>query len=76
MDKRSVVVAYIDYKKNPKGKNTNLCISGNYRGITLSSIFGKVFDRIILSRFSDKLCVSDLQFGSRPKDQQICVPCF
>jgi hypothetical protein len=51
----------------PKGKNTNLCISANYRGITLSSIFGKVFDRIILSRFSDKLCVSDLQFGFRPK---------
>jgi len=34
-----------------------------YRGITLSSIFGKVFDLIFLDKFSDSLCTSDLLFG-------------
>ena len=43
----------------PKGRNVNLSDSSNYRGIALSSIF---FDQIILSRYADKLCASDLQF--------------
>lgn len=47
----------------PKGKNSNLTDSGNYRGIALSSIFGKVFDLIFLSKFSDCLCTSEQQFG-------------
>ena len=28
----------------PKGRNINLTESSNYRGIALSSIFGKIFD--------------------------------
>ena len=47
----------------PKGKNANLTDSSNYRGITLSSVMGKVFDLIVLDRFSDLLATSDLQFG-------------
>ena len=42
----------------PKAKNIT-----NYRGIALSSIFGKILDRIILSRYADKLITSPYQFG-------------
>ena len=35
----------------------------NYRGIALSSIFGKILDRITLSRYADKLIASQYQFG-------------
>ena len=41
--------------------------SNNYRGIALSSMFNKLFDLILLSRFYDKLCSCDLQFGFKPK---------
>jgi hypothetical protein len=47
----------------PKGHNSNLSDSANYRGIALSSIFGKLFDNIILERYYDKLSSCDLQFG-------------
>jgi len=43
----------------PKGKNVCLSNSSNYRGIALSSIFGKLFDIVVLNRFHDQLCVSD-----------------
>jgi len=32
-----------------KGKNLNYADSGNYRGIALSSIFGKIFDSYVLT---------------------------
>jgi len=51
----------------PKGKNTNLTDSNNYHGITRSSIIGKVFDLIVLDRFSDLLATSDLQFGFKAR---------
>ena len=35
----------------------------NFRGIALSSLFGKIFDNIILDRYCDKLLSSELQFG-------------
>jgi Reverse transcriptase (RNA-dependent DNA polymerase) len=38
-------------------------ISTNYRPITLSSLFGKIIDILILDRYSDKLASSSLQFG-------------
>jgi len=44
----------------PKSKNMCLSDSANYRGIALSSMFG-----IVLDRFHDQLCLSDLQFGFR-----------
>ena len=34
----------------PKSKNID---SANYRGIALSSIFRKLFDRIVLRRYTD-----------------------
>ena len=51
----------------PKGKNVCLSDSSNYRGIALSSIYGKLFDIVILSRCQDQLCMSELQFGFRSK---------
>lgn len=51
----------------PKGKNNSGADSVNYRGIALSSIFGKVFDLIFLNKFSDCLFTSTLQFGFKPK---------
>ena len=47
----------------PKDKNMNCTESCNYRGIALSSIFGKLIDRIILSRYADKSITSQHQFG-------------
>jgi len=29
----------------------------------LSSVFGKIFDNVVLCKYYDKLCTSDLQFG-------------
>ena len=37
----------------PKGRNCSLVDSTNHREIALSSIFGKLFDLIVLSRYSD-----------------------
>jgi hypothetical protein len=51
----------------PKGNNINLTDPNNYRGIALSSIFGKIFDLIFLSKHSEVLCTSDLQFGFKSK---------
>lgn len=51
----------------PKGRNANVTDSSNYRGITLSSIFCKLFDILILSRYGDCLCSSDYQFGFKAK---------
>ena len=51
----------------PKGRNSNLTTSDNYRGITLSSIFLRIFDLIVLSRYRDCLSTCDLQFGFKKK---------
>jgi len=50
-----------------KGKNANVAESGNYRGISLCSIFAKLFDFIFQDKFSDTLCISELQFGFKAK---------
>jgi hypothetical protein len=47
----------------PKSKNLNVTDSNNYRGIALSSIFAKIFDLIVLVRYSDYLDSCELQFG-------------
>jgi len=44
-------------------RNVNCTDSANYRGIALSSIFGKIFDKIILNKYADKLVTSQHQFG-------------
>ena len=51
----------------PKGKNSNLTDLNYYRGIALSSVFGKILDLIFLNRYSDKMCTSELQFGFKAK---------
>jgi len=46
----------------PKGKQANLTESVSYRGIALSSIFGKILDLVVLFRYSESLMSCDLQF--------------
>ena len=50
----------------PKGKNKSINMSENYRGIALSSIIGKVFDRVLLTNHWSVLKSSDMQFGFKP----------
>jgi hypothetical protein len=47
----------------PKGKNLHYSDPTNYRGIALSSIFGKIFDLYVSSRYESCLTTSNLQFG-------------
>ena len=47
----------------PKGRNVHLTDSENYRGITLTSVLGRIFDSAVLHRYSDKLDSCELQFG-------------
>ena len=51
----------------PKGRNVNRCDSANYRGISLSSVYLKITDNIVLHKFSANLCTSELQFGFKRK---------
>jgi len=51
----------------PKNKNGNVTDSANYRGIALSSVFVKIFDHVILEKYRDRLCTSELQFGFKRK---------
>jgi len=51
----------------PKGKGLNPTDSANYRGIALSPIYGKLFDLVVLHKFSDLLCTSSMQFGFKAK---------
>jgi len=51
----------------PKGQNVNTADSANFRSIGLGSVYGKLFDNIVLFQFSDKLQTSQLQFGFKAK---------
>jgi len=51
----------------PKGKHANLTESVSYHGIALSSIFGKIFDLVLLFRYSEGLMSCDLQFGFKAR---------
>ena len=50
----------------PKNKRKSVNVSSNYRGIALSSIFGKLIDNIILMVNAQILRSCDLQFGFKP----------
>jgi len=50
----------------PKGRSGH-ADSDNYRGIALSSIFGKILDLIILTRYKNQLASCDQQFGFKAK---------
>ena len=47
----------------PKGKRNDLNDSKNFRAITISSLFGKLLDRIIINREKSNLFTNDLQFS-------------
>ena len=47
----------------PKGKNSSLTSLCNYHAITLSSIFGELFDYVVLNQYNDLIGTSHLQFG-------------
>ena len=49
----------------PKGR-WNLNNSNNYRAITISSLFGKVLDNLILEMEAEHLLTNDLQFSFKP----------
>lgn len=58
----------------PKNFSQNLTDSSNYRGIAITSIFGKLLDHIILDRCRDLLVTSDLQFGFKSgHSTQMCT---
>ena len=46
----------------PKKRGCNASTSENFRGIALSSVFGKIFDNIVLEKFQSRLNTCDLQF--------------
>jgi hypothetical protein len=47
----------------PNNKNVNVTRSDNYRGITLSSVIGRILDNIVMHRRVSLLASCDLQFG-------------
>ena len=55
----------------PKNNKGNLCDSGNYRGITLCTSLSKVFDIIILTRYSDMLSTSNMQYAFKGKHSTV-----
>ena len=57
----------------PKNKRKSLNDSNNYRAIALSSVLGKLLDRIILSKYYDNFVTSDYQYGF--KKQHSTVNC-
>jgi len=42
----------------PKKRNSDMSDSENFRGISLSSLFGKLFDNVILSQFHENLLIN------------------
>ena len=49
------------------GRNVNTPDSSNFRGIASCLVYGKLFDNIVLNRYSDKLMTTELQFGFKAK---------
>ena len=55
----------------PKNARGNVCDSGNYRGITLCNSISKIFDVIILNRYSNMLATSDMQYAFKDKHSTV-----
>ena len=51
----------------PKNKRKSASDSDNYRAIALSSILGKVFDILVLTKYRNNFSTCDSQFGFKPK---------
>jgi len=56
-----------------KKRNCDMSDSENFCGISLSFLFGKIFDNVILSQFHENLCTSDLQFRFKIIAQPTCA---
>ncbi len=50
----------------PKGRWANLTTSYSFRAITLSSIFGKLIDMIVMNNENENLYTCDIQFSFKP----------
>ena len=59
----------------PKIAKESIQCSGNYRGIALCSALSKVFDHILIQRFSDKLISSDMQFSFKAQHSTVMCTC-
>jgi len=57
----------------PKMSNCDMADSENFRGISLSSLFGHIFDNVIFSQFHENLCTSDFQVGLSKLVQPTCA---
>ena len=55
----------------PKSAKGALTCSVKYRSIAISSVIGKILDRIIIDRQSEFLKTSDHQCGFKPKSSAI-----
>jgi len=51
----------------PKGKQANRTDLNNYSEIALSSVFGKLFDLVMLTRYCESLCSCNVQFGFKAR---------
>ena len=51
----------------PKNKKKSLSDLNNYRGIALSSIVGKILDKVLISKHSEVLSTCDMQFGFKKR---------
>ena len=49
-----------------KSTRKSMYNSNNYNEIALSSVLGKVLDKIIINKFSSVLVTSELQYGFKP----------
>jgi len=71
-----MISAHVQLCLFQKARNANLTDSENYRGIALSSVFGRIFDLIVLQRYSDDLTSCDLQFGFKKNSSTaMCSMC-
>ena len=74
---RTIIILHViikNYSAQSKRRAVNITDSTNYRGIALSSIFGKLLDQIVLAKFADKLVTSDLQFGfKKQRSTNMCT---
>jgi hypothetical protein len=58
-----------------KSKNSKVNNSYIYRGITFSSVFGRILDGIVFNRYVSMLVSSELQFGFKLRRSiRPCVP--
>ena len=55
----------------PRNRRVDLTDSNNHRAIAMSSIFSKIFDKIIINKQSTQLKTSDYQFGFKKHSSTI-----